>query len=368
MFILIYLVYIGYLVVLANHIEGVRDRVHASEPSLIARLYPALAAPEKADHLPEPGVRPTFYNTPGEAKGVRRMLSFLYGLLLALLTLYVLGSDLPRTPSNALDIYGRAIAFASIVGVALVLYSHWVRSWLTKLFPRFDPSSYVHRTALLLIVADVTMVLSQYLDARAGGLSRSWVLLQEPLLFNLTMLSTLALLGVGLLTRRGPRALCARLKLRWPRLSDLVWGILGAFGSFVAVIIALILIVVIANFNDPSDIPDTPSSEYEETVEATEERSREAIIVLLTIGFIRAACAGIGEELLYRGALQPIFGLVPTAIYFMLAHGQYFGNIGMVSVLCGGLILGVLRNRQSTVAAIIAHTGYNFILVVLRVL
>lgn len=32
-------------------------------------------------------------------------------------------------------------------------------------------------------------------------------------------------------------------------------------------------------------------------------------------------CAGIGEEILFRGALQPLFGLWPVAIVFVAIHG-----------------------------------------------
>ena len=73
--------------------------------------------------------------------------------------------------------------------------------------------------------------------------------------------------------------------------------------------------------------------------------------------------AGIGEELLLRGAIQPRFGLVLTSFFFALLHTQY----GLTFVLLGlfgiGMILGVLRNRYGTMAPIIAHALFNTLVV-----
>lgn len=70
--------------------------------------------------------------------------------------------------------------------------------------------------------------------------------------------------------------------------------------------------------------------------------------------------AGVGEELFVRGALQPRLGLVLSNLLFAIAHVQYswFG-IGTVAVI--GLVLGIVRLRRSTTAAILVHMLYNIV-------
>jgi membrane protease YdiL (CAAX protease family) len=55
-----------------------------------------------------------------------------------------------------------------------------------------------------------------------------------------------------------------------------------------------------------------------------------------------AFLSSFGEEILFRGALQPTFGLVPTSIMFGLAHVGPDGKIGVWSFWAtgAGLVLG----------------------------
>ncbi len=64
---------------------------------------------------------------------------------------------------------------------------------------------------------------------------------------------------------------------------------------------------------------------------------------------------GIGEELLFRGAIQPRFGLVQTAFLFATFHTQYGFTWLLLGVFANGLILGILRNRYGTTACILTH-------------
>ena len=73
-----------------------------------------------------------------------------------------------------------------------------------------------------------------------------------------------------------------------------------------------------------------------------------------------AASAGIGEEILFRGALQPRFGLVITSLAFASLHIQYEW-FGMLTVVILGLILGIERKRFSTTASIGSHLVYDLI-------
>jgi membrane protease YdiL (CAAX protease family) len=73
--------------------------------------------------------------------------------------------------------------------------------------------------------------------------------------------------------------------------------------------------------------------------------------------------AGVGEELLLRGAIQPRLGLVLTSLLFALLHTQYGLTFVLVGLFVVGMILGILRNRYGTMAAIIAHALFNTLVV-----
>ena len=75
--------------------------------------------------------------------------------------------------------------------------------------------------------------------------------------------------------------------------------------------------------------------------------------------------AGLGEETLFRGALQPALGLLPVSVLFALMHVQYGPSIllGYIFILAIGL--GLLRRYINTTASFLAHAGYNSLGVIL---
>jgi len=75
--------------------------------------------------------------------------------------------------------------------------------------------------------------------------------------------------------------------------------------------------------------------------------------------------AGIGEETLFRGAIQPRFGIVFTALVFALLHQQYGPSLITVGAFASGIIFGLERKHLGTVPAIITHAVYNTIAVLL---
>jgi hypothetical protein len=70
--------------------------------------------------------------------------------------------------------------------------------------------------------------------------------------------------------------------------------------------------------------------------------------------------AGVGEELLVRGALQPRAGLFWASVLFMAGHVQYTW-FGMLTILLLGITLGVVRNRANTTTAIVVHALYDMV-------
>lgn len=75
---------------------------------------------------------------------------------------------------------------------------------------------------------------------------------------------------------------------------------------------------------------------------------------------ILGASAGIGEEAIFRGALQPRFGLVIPSLLFTMLHGPQYGfNVVLLGLFGVSMILGLERKYLNTTAAMITHALYN---------
>lgn len=69
--------------------------------------------------------------------------------------------------------------------------------------------------------------------------------------------------------------------------------------------------------------------------------------------------AGVGEEVLFRGLLQPRIGLVATTALFAAMHALQYDALGIVVVAALGLVFGAIARRWGTGASIAAHVAYN---------
>ena len=78
-------------------------------------------------------------------------------------------------------------------------------------------------------------------------------------------------------------------------------------------------------------------------------------------------CAGVGEELFFRGAIQPVLGVWFTSILFVLLHGYLnpfnfpLTIYGIYMVLVVG-VLGLLTEHFGILTAMIAHTLIDIVL------
>jgi membrane protease YdiL (CAAX protease family) len=76
--------------------------------------------------------------------------------------------------------------------------------------------------------------------------------------------------------------------------------------------------------------------------------------------FVVAFMAALGEELLFRGALQPLIGLVPTAVIFGLLHATGLAHIVLATLL--GLWLGWLYQWTGSLwPPIAAHLALDLV-------
>jgi membrane protease YdiL (CAAX protease family) len=224
----------------------------------------------------------------------------------------------------------------------------------------FNPRSQVHIAGFILMMLLLILNIGQL--ALLGGLGGLATQLEETeavigvreLILQMVLFIVIAFLAIGFTIRRSPADSFKRLGLRWPTLEDVVWGVgigLGLYG-------VLIVLVMIWTALVPPEV-------MAEQTAASELLAQS--FNTLPLAFAVAITAGIGEEILFRGALQPVFGLLWSSIYFVLVHIQYTLTPATLIILMVSLGLGLLRNRQSTTACIIAHFTYNFVQLALAV-
>ena len=75
-----------------------------------------------------------------------------------------------------------------------------------------------------------------------------------------------------------------------------------------------------------------------------------------------AVLSGVGEELFFRGAMQPSFGLLLTSLLFALAHsgpGRSFMLWSVFALLAGLGLGGLYLWRGNLVSPIVAHFAIN---------
>jgi membrane protease YdiL (CAAX protease family) len=77
---------------------------------------------------------------------------------------------------------------------------------------------------------------------------------------------------------------------------------------------------------------------------------------------VAATAAGLGEELMMRGVLQPRFGWLLPNLAFTAAHALQYNLDALVGVFVLGAILAFVRARWSTSEAILAHALYDLVL------
>jgi membrane protease YdiL (CAAX protease family) len=221
----------------------------------------------------------------------------------------------------------------------------------------FRPDSIVHLTAMYVCLYGLGLqIITFVLGGGLTGLAETYEngLGVADLLANFIPFVVLSLFGVGLGIRRNWTQVRERLGLYWP----------GKRGVLISLALVVVLFIYVAAL---SLIWMALVSEetYEEQTKASDALTESVNSVWLA--FLVAATAAIGEEIAFRGALQPIFGLWPTAIVFTLTHAQYTLTPAWLIILGVAVTFGWLRDRYGTGAAMITHFFYNFIPLALSV-
>lgn len=213
----------------------------------------------------------------------------------------------------------------------------------------FRPESLVHMwAAILTTLFVVSQVLTYFLADGLEGVAAEIDVTYPLLMANFIPQVAIPLLGVGLLLRRNPKASLQRLGL-----SRLTWE--GLVASVVITGALLMMVMIVSGF--------WMLLVSEETFEQQTQASQALAESINTLGLVFAVAftASVGEEIAFRGALQPIFGFWITAFVFVLSHTQYILTPATLIILMVSLVLGLIRHYFNTTAAIVTHFLYNFL-------
>ena len=161
----------------------------------------------------------------------------------------------------------------------------------------------------------------------------------------------LAVVAVGYRIDRTLPQVLERLGLVKPTLS-------GFYAAIGAVLLAFVVSIVASILTRATN--QTYADEINQSLDVL-TTSRPSYIAAPVIGL----SAGIGEELLFRGAIQPRYGIIGASLLFALLHNQYGLSVVTLGTFLLGCILGALAKRYGTTHAIIAHTLYNTLAVLL---
>ncbi|MCC7370216.1 MAG: CPBP family intramembrane metalloprotease [Chloroflexi bacterium] len=297
-----------------------------------------------------------------------------FGLLLTVgLALVLSASLMPVDPdgtgSLSPDVLLRlgvalGLAVLGVLGaVSLLIGGLWARL-ATRLGGRVDPHDTRHAQAMVGLVAastlafvpmialggDAPALLMVDADPEAFGLDRSSGGQILDMVYDLVWTIPLALLLVGVPLRRTLREALDRLGIRPLGVRGLAVGVVAAGVLWVA---GTALDYATYHLWESAGWPTTDPELVDRLMGAA----------MSPVGAVVAAvAAGLGEELLMRGVLQPRFGWLLPNLAFTAAHAFQYNLDALVSVFVLGALLAFVRARWSTSEAIVAHGLYDLVL------
>jgi CAAX protease family protein len=246
---------------------------------------------------------------------------------------------------------GLGLCLPSVLGLVLLLPP--VRRLLSRAIP-IDPGRVVHAVALsysALVVVNLVLTLAIGLSNLADFMESSTAAGAS---YDITALIwvqdvamlLMALVGVGWLSRLALRGALDRTGIVTPS-----WAQIGiGLGIGLAMVPAILLLERLAGQVGLGANPD---------VERLTEQMLGPMLASLPGVLTLGLAAALGEESVFRGALQPRFGLILTAALFALLHSNYGITLSTVLVFGVGIVLGLLRLRYNTTTSMLAHAIYN---------
>ena len=256
--------------------------------------------------------------------------------------------------TGTLSRVGLALWLPGVLGILLLLAP--VRRLIARVLP-FKPGRVVHSVALsypAVILANLLFTLGWGLGNLAKMMEASTasgvpVNPAGPVWAQDILMFVMAAVGVGWLSRRDLRSALVRLGIVIPKWRHALIGL----GTGLVLVPLILITERLASLVGLGVSPDV-----EKLTEQLIGPLTMSIPGILTLGL----AAALGEESVFRGAMQPVFGLVLTSILFALLHSQYGISLASLLVLIVGLVLGLLRLRYNTSTSMIAHATYNMTL------
>ncbi|MBA2776853.1 MAG: CPBP family intramembrane metalloprotease [Chloroflexia bacterium] len=273
----------------------------------------------------------------------------LFGLPGGLLT--VAGTALTTTT----DLAEGPFILASGVAFLVPLFSPF-RKLIAKFTP-MDPNSPIDLCGLgltLWVMSFFVISALQSGPADVGGLgdggltsSLFWLIL------NAVTFVAIAYVAVGYRVHRTGQEATRRLGLNIPDLKTVAISVGMVLPCFAVSLVGSALTVAFQ--------PDVVDN-LEETMEQLTSGLTNPIGALL-IGL----SAGIGEEVLFRGAIQPRFGIVIAALFWTSLHIQYDVSFVLLGLFGVGILFGVQRKYFGATSAVITHALYNMLVVSIQI-
>jgi hypothetical protein len=219
----------------------------------------------------------------------------------------------------------------------------------------FQPASVPHLVALWIYVTTACFLLGS-IDPTSVKVPLLPIPIPVPLeqllSYNGLGLVLLALCGVGIFVTRKPAEAFARVGWAKPTWKHVALGIFLIFVTF-----GYDYVWSLFTHHMEGELAPKLSSYNAGTFTAGGGFGSSLMLAIFT-----GVCAGVGEETLIRGAIQPALGIVPAAILHGLLHGQFsHAPIYLVQVAGWSVLMGIVRRYTNTTTTIIAHAGFNFL-------
>ena len=263
-----------------------------------------------------------------------------------------------------------AVALWSLlgIGVAALVLLPAVRRALARILP-IDPRSIVHAIALSVVGGSTVIALGQLIAV--GGAPPMLELVESMpevgtntsdadellvMIYGFVWTVPAALVAGGFPVVRSLRDTLRRLGMVWPTWRQVVGGV--AVG---------VLLVGGATLLDAAIGQVWGYFGWARTDSAAFERLLGAAISPIG-AVVVGVTAGVGEEMVVRGVLQPRLGILLSNLFFTALHALQYGFDALLSVFVIGLILGIVRARSNTTTSSIVHGLYDFILVMITAL
>ena len=262
--------------------------------------------------------------------------------------------------ANLAEAHPRLFPFLAILTLGMVNFGGLWRlcQAIVRRMSRADAAAFVpdrpmHRAAaFLLLLGFLNILVNNLIDGRALEVEWAAVTLPEALieLFGTGALHlAVAFAGVGWLTRRRLHDVLSRLSLRMPTVQEASISVALGVGLW----IFSTAMVAVWEQAVPADVFQRQTEPVRLYFEVFSGSFAGALVL--------AVVPALSEEIFYRGALQPVFGVLLSSLFFAGVHGQYGLTPALLILFAVSLGFAWLRLRFHTGAAIIAHAVYNFL-------